>query len=496
MLRGREVRAIGLVHGWLGLLTGLLLFVVLFTGPFVLFRDELRLWSDPSSRWRPATESELGDRMGTIVGEGEGGWYFELGEGGRALTGVAHEGRWMRVDAKSGALLPARSGLERILFSLHTLSPLPSGYNLVGGLGAALLLLSCSGLWLQLARRLVRLHEGVATGIHRRLSLGALPVFLLFGGTGAFLGLGPLYLQLQHRFFGGDPVALARSFGAVVAEAPALGEVKERHDYARVLAAAKEAIPGFSPTSLYVSRAGDRGATALVYGNAPGIRGFSGVALRVEDAAVLDRSAPGERSSSAELAAAATGLHSARFGGPLLRLLFALLALVAAATASSGLCSSLLRNGRPVLLRASVGFILGLCVATATLFAANRWLPWTLVDRPRWEAAIFWGGWAVAAAVPWVQRDLRRAAVHLLALAAALNLLAALSGLPSPGATGVGVALACLGLAFGTGAWILSRSASSSALADGNRPTWGRPDGGQRRMRDEGPLQDGCHRGD
>ena len=97
-------------------------------------------------------------------------------------------------------------------------------------------------------------------------------------------------------------------------------------------------------------------------------------------------------------------LHAARYGGLLLKALYALLALAMCAVLLTGNLIWLERRDAPrarlgnrLLERLTVGVSAGLVLATAVYFASNRALPRTLGRRDDWEFGLFLGAWGVTA---------------------------------------------------------------------------------------------------
>ena len=108
-LQKEDTKLMVAVHGWSGIILGLLLYAVVVTGMVAVFAEEIGLWSaghvETSSAFeRPidATVRELGRR--TPAKYHEGADLFEIGDHN---LGVFFHRRWRSRRARH--LLPARS---------------------------------------------------------------------------------------------------------------------------------------------------------------------------------------------------------------------------------------------------------------------------------------------------------------------------------------------------------------------------------------------------
>jgi uncharacterized iron-regulated membrane protein len=165
------------------------------------------------------------------------------------------------------------------------------------------------------------------------------------------------------------------------------------------------------------------------------------------------------------------GLHEGLFAGPLLRWLYFFSGLLGTVMIATGLVHWTVKRkangeaGRPVpglalVERLNVGTIVGLPIAIAGYFWANRLIPADAANRSEWEAHAMFILWALALLYP-LLRPIRRAWIELMYAAAALyTLLPLVNAITTDRHLGVTLPLA------GRGDWGLA-SVDLSMLAVG-----------------------------
>ena len=183
------------------------------------------------------------------------------------------------------------------------------------------------------------------------------------------------------------------------------------------------------------------------------------------------------------------------YGGLLLKVLYAVLALAACAVVLTGNLIWLERRdaarahrGHRVLERLTVGVCGGVVLAAAAYFVANRVLPLGLERRADVEFGVFLGVWALAAVGPlWPRLTPRRAGVGLCAGAAVLYAGVVLvdlvrqevhlfTALPrgAPSVFLAHVLLCALALGSASLAWALARRGSAGASPAERATTYSR----------------------
>jgi len=172
------------------------------------------------------------------------------------------------------------------------------------------------------------------------------------------------------------------------------------------------------------------------------------------------------------------GLHEGLYAGPLLRWLYFLSGLMGTAMIGAGLVLWTVKRrarigrtfGFNLVERLNVATIVGLPVAVAGYFWANRLIPVSLDDRAAWEAHALFLVWAAFLVHPWL-RPLPRAWVEQLSLAAgAFGLLPLVNAFTTERHIGVtlprglwelasfDLAMLAFGLAFAGAAWAVART--------------------------------------
>lgn len=247
MDRDRHLRNYGL-HSWSGIVLGLFVYVVCFTGCFALFHHEILSWEDPSRRLALAEEPvKMNDRFTDWLAETSDGRdvsfarftfpnavepYFVGGMGYEDEDGKFQfkEQRW---DPKTGGVLPERGhGLSEWLLDFHrdlmwpaSLGGATAGRTIVGIAGVILMLAILTGViaHTKITKELFTLRWFRSVRLkwqdtHKVLGLWGLPFYAMIAITGAILGvvaiLAPIVALLTFK---GDQEALIH---AVLGEDP------------------------------------------------------------------------------------------------------------------------------------------------------------------------------------------------------------------------------------------------------------------------------------
>lgn len=249
----QETKAMVAVHGWSGIVLGLLLYAVVLTGTAAVFAEEIGAWSaghlrDDSALARPLDRTvrdlaaitpakyrddinlfEIGDhRLGAYFHRSElaadgkptdRGIYYQLDEHGRvakALHGTGEEVFGPRND----------DALSSFLVDTHVRLHLPNPWGLVltGVLGLAMLVAVISGLLIHrhLFRDVFTLRRGASPALaerdrHSVAGTWSLPFAFVLAFTGSFFSFfGTVGVPVvASAVFGGDIEALSEAvFGA------------------------------------------------------------------------------------------------------------------------------------------------------------------------------------------------------------------------------------------------------------------------------------------
>jgi uncharacterized iron-regulated membrane protein len=405
------------VHAWSGVIGGLVLYLMCFTGSITLFHEQLRVWEEPLAQ-RAATAHPLHAVLehglavaGPIDGEP---WFYPPGRQhglGRLSYRAPGDPEWKQawIDVEGPSLVPERERLTSFLYSLHFLRHDATGewlYYLAGLLAVALLLAIVTGVLIHLKDLIRQLHQFrpeksrrvMWSDMHKVLGVMGLPFQLMYAYTGAFIVLGPLVLQvfIEPVFGGNQQRADELAWGLAP---PTTAEAGPR---AAVLSAdelfhrALDATPGIVESVKLIHHGRENGIFEVRAKTADTPRGRVTVQLREVDGEVLHLAPPRNEGATAATQRWILGLHFASFGGLVLRLLFFVLGLATCVTILTGNWIWLARRetdrasaGNRLLSRLTTGFGVGVPVATATLFLASRLLPLAWSARGRAEELIF-----------------------------------------------------------------------------------------------------------
>lgn len=475
-MRQHTLKSLYALHSWIGLVLGLVLYVVCFSGVVALFEAELGPWQRGVGRPAPApagsaldkavsaTVERLADQEGAaramdflvlLPGSYGSVIIMQYAAGSPPRPATRYFDPWTGEPTT-----PPGTAATAILRQLHTdlLLPAPWGRYLVGLSGVVMLVSVVSGLLLHrkmltemFTLRLFRSTRLKWADTHKSLGLWGLPFHFVIALTGAVLGWVGLALPLAaltaHE---GDMAAAASALGGFQAEAR--GIPAEMQPLSALLARAQVALPGLDPAVAVFRHYGDAGATVEVMGDVPGrlvyypsvsLAGATGKVMVVTDWSVAT---PGKR-----IYAMVTPLHYGSYGGLGLKLLYALLGAGSCVLIVSGLRIWLSRPGsnsrKQSMERLAAGVFLGLPLAIAGLFCAVRLVPAPVAASEAVMMAIFLALWSAALLWPWL-REPGRATWEMLA-ATGIALLAC------PVLTGF-VARTDLVSALGAGAWPLA----------------------------------------
>ncbi len=340
-------------HAWAGLLLGVFLFVICFSGSVATFIGELAAWETPHlrRRWNPAPYSlEARYQDARAAGLTEANVFITLPSPAQPTlmfasfsNGRAHE---VRLDPHSGAILPAEHGhLSEFLGHLHTdlHLPYPLGRFAIGLAGVFLLLLLLTGflihrkrfteLWLTRTPKTRRMW---LTDSHKLLGTWGLPFTVTLAFTGAILGLlGFLGPFMALATFNGDVDAATAAFSGPPAQRREQPAAMVSLDDLR--AQIQTAAPDMVLQYVSLREYGDAGAqvefngpiaNTITYQNAFVLSGVDGRELHRVDwlSGGIWR----------QLFGLVTPLHFASFGGAALKWLYFLLGLCATALCATG----------------------------------------------------------------------------------------------------------------------------------------------------------------
>jgi len=426
-------------HAWAGAVASVLLFVVFFLGAFALFAEELSPWQERTFRAPIAADDAMALAVAQRLADAEAaerqGWF--------GISLPTDEEPWLRVWRPSGSSLAysfvhpvsgerfdQRSDLGDFLNQMHFFGPLPHGQTIAGFASLVLVLLAVTGFLLQLGsvlRELIRFRPFAKqrrvfwSDAHKVVGVISLPFFLVFGLSGAVLGLEEsLDPAVTAALFDGDAAAMAE-----VSEWPRLPEPSGVPAPAPDLRAAYESATARYPDAVhrwfFIANLGDENAIVDLPGEEPGkIAPFTNVRIDRRGEVIWTRDAGGGNLYAGPVAAL-YGLHFASWASLWGKAIWALLSLLGAFGILAGnlLWIERRRVKAPTrfdrfLARFTAGGCAGLAIAVAAIFAANQLLPSDMQGRVGAEKAAFLLAWAGGIAYAFAARDAAVAAKRLL----------------------------------------------------------------------------------
>ena len=287
MTSQRTLNRLFTLHSWAGIVTGLLMFIVCFSGAVVVFKHEIDLWANPSLAQLPRTEkpapldavlTQLHTRYpgatveSIALPDAVNPSYFafvrERGAPANTRTKVA-----LRSD--TGTVVgPVDSQLGQYLRMLHVFLFFGPRW-IVGFLGVAMLVLIATGIVIHrkilaelFTQRWGRSFRVVMSDLHKSAGIWGLGFHILIAATGAWMGLAPLFEQSYKYLATGTPAAAApkpaRKAAAEATEPVRMQSLDALH------ATAQQAVPGLQVRYVSMRRWGTKTAEAGFTGNLSG----------------------------------------------------------------------------------------------------------------------------------------------------------------------------------------------------------------------------------
>ncbi|HTH11872.1 MAG TPA: PepSY-associated TM helix domain-containing protein [Acidovorax sp.] len=287
MTSQRTLNRLFTLHSWAGIVTGLLMFIVCFSGAVVVFKHEIDLWANPSLAQLPRTEkpapldavlTQLHTRYpgatveSIALPDAVNPSYFafvrERGAPANTRTKVA-----LRSD--TGTVVgPVDSQLGQYLRMLHVFLFFGPRW-IVGFLGVAMLVLIATGIVIHrkilaelFTQRWGRSFRVVMSDLHKSAGIWGLGFHILIAATGAWMGLAPLFEQSYKYLATGTPAAAApkpaRKAAAEATEPVRMQSLDALH------ATAQQAVPGLQVRYVSMRRWGTETAEAGFTGNLSG----------------------------------------------------------------------------------------------------------------------------------------------------------------------------------------------------------------------------------
>lgn len=401
------------LHAWLGMVSGLVLFVAFFAGAINVFHHELHHWQTPQATAQASQQAIDGQALLTRVTEqypDARTRLFFLPEEDPAVmwfqTSETGGGEWLTAhatdfDTGGEYVEQPRSALADFINQLHYQLAIPSGglpinlgmtfMGLISILYGAALFTGLVIHWPKLSKEFFALkHEGNLRrywkNMHNLVGVISFPFHLIMSVTGAAMGaftlvavvLGTLVFGPQLRGVIEEEIAVwppVQSEGERVAMAPIA-------DY---LSAAGEALPEMSVDWVEIRGYGDAAGWVDVAGSVPGYVGHHAHVVLGSTMATLSVIAPGQRSLNFDTFSPVYSLHFGDYGGMLVKWLYFAMGLLGALLFVSGnvlWCERRSDRQGPsrasaFLLRLTLGLCFGVVIGVAFSFLVSKGLPYT-----------------------------------------------------------------------------------------------------------------------
>lgn len=445
-------------HTWVGLLAGWLLFFTFLTGTLGYVNYEIDRWMKPEKplSLAPLSPKELLplalSRLTAQAAEAKfwrisfpgGRMNDELEIGWEASPEPGEEfGKFTRetLDPVTGMPIEddavRKTGGGDLLYSMHYrlhYMPATTAYIIVGVCAMFMLMAIISGIIIhkKIFKDLFTFRPGKGQRSwldgHNVLSVTALPFHLMITYSGL------IYLMFTYMPFGPEIIYGADNRDLFFEEA----FENTRSDSAKVMSMAKTAP--LMPMLVKAEAHWGKGNISTININNPG-RANAKVTFFPRHSEMITQDGLGFDGVSGQIVEGAgtkyatqtnevlIGLHEGLFAGPVLRVLYVLSGLGGTAMIGTGLLlwstkrrAKLAKSGKShfgvaIVDRLNLGTIVGLPIAIAAYFWANRLIPASMEGRADWEAHAMFITWAAMFVYP-VWRPLDRAWAEMLVFAA------------------------------------------------------------------------------
>lgn len=456
------------LHSWVGLITGILLFVVAFSGAVAVFgRPELKIWANQALR-QPVevSQQQIQNLLETYAVQVKPKYLEEIrvfqphtanyaklillfegheqGDNGREI----HKGVWLEFDPATLALEQRKEGdlgqlyeergmdmadfLVRFHADLHLGSPL--GLILTGLLGLTLMVSIVTGVLIhrKILAQLFTFRPGRRFSLllndgHKAMGVWGLLFHFIIAFTGAFLGLATVLLIPAAAFvsFAGDQDKLVETFVAM----PHVehSEVHAATQYAKAMQHAMSSQDDMIVSGSTILGWGDK--NARIYIDAYAGEQMGGQVLIYDGASgeFIQQQANFGRLEgvTGKVLDLMFPLHFGNFGGILVKIIWAVLGLSTALLPLSGMMLWLkrgLNSARPEFSlntyhkfnKLILGSCAGVVMATTLMFPAQLLLPEATLQV--WLGRIFFASWLLVLCWGLLAPQAKQSLQHMLAV--------------------------------------------------------------------------------
>lgn len=346
-MRQETTKVLYSLHAWTGIVTGVLLFVICFSGAIVVFKHEIDTWANPIARAAPRVAEPVGyDAVLRAVGAHDARFTVDTILRPTAqmpayiVFGKSADGARLKLAARAdtGAVLgPMDSELGQFLRTLHVFLFFGPRW-IVGFMGVVMLALIVTGVLVhqKVLKDLYTLRwrsslRLLLSDAHKAIGVWALLFHILIAFTGAWLGLAPVFIGAMRQLAAAEapaPVVVASPAAPRSAAMPSLDALERR---------AGEQLPDVSLVRVNLSKWGREDAEAAFSGPAPAMLGaYGGIRYRAVDQVLIDRRTPDQMAFWSRFTGLMEPLHYGDFGGLTLKWLYFILGLSPALLSITG----------------------------------------------------------------------------------------------------------------------------------------------------------------
>ena len=449
-MKSYTIKKLYKLHAWVGVITGILLFIIAFSGAVAVFaRPELKIWANNDIRGEvpinPAAYQQLIDTYAKQVGDEyleeihvqfpgarsteyarvifEG--HFEQPDGKEHHQGIVYQFHPTTLEEVSKTDMDtffANPPLDMASFLAHFHADLhlgrPVGLILTGLLGLTLMVSIATGLIVHrkiLAQlftfRPTKSFSLMLNDGHKAMSVWGVMFHSVIAFTGAFLGLATVVMIPAAAWvsFNGDQEKLIETFTTM--KPPVMSQIEGPSKLADIMETSRLQFPELTMTHMSIFGYGDKNNLVYMNGLGDSEMGSKSMLYKGEDGSFVKAEATFGRLEgiTGKLLDVLFPLHFGNFGGILVKCLWAILGLSTALLPISGMMLWIERGLQAKnpsfspatyhgLQRLLVGSCMGIVLATAFLFPSQLALNYWMAGADH-TSAIFWlffGSWGAA----------------------------------------------------------------------------------------------------
>lgn len=268
-------------HAWMGLIVGICMIVIGFSGAIAVFKNEIEWLVTPEARAEPSAENASIDEIVTNLERKYPeqqllSLYFQQGPRWAHTAYIPDpNGTWFRllIDPQSGEVRKKQRPMQSISFilrHLHLRLLLADwGRIFVGIFGVTLFLSAVTGLYIyrNWIKSLFQLRRGAArrifySDLHKVIGFWSLIFILIIAFTGAYLGLESIYYKVKREWF---PEPTQETLAVSEEKLASYGDNPQRLLVSQLLEVSTQHFPKMKPLGISFPRKPE--SPIVVYGD-------------------------------------------------------------------------------------------------------------------------------------------------------------------------------------------------------------------------------------